>query len=145
MMLRTLTWQWMLLVAVLTGQATAQAQGTPDMSLLQYSGPDRAQRLLAAAKKEGSLTFYTTIAEKDIPTIVLPFEKKYGIKINIWRAGTDKVLQRTVAEAAARRYEVDAIHFGSPEMEALHREKILQPVNSPYFKELIPGALPAHH
>ena len=145
-MLRALIWQWALplLVAALAGQATVQAQGTPDMSLLQYSGPDRAQRLLAAAKKEGSLTFYTTIAEKDIPTIVLPFEKKYGIKINIWRAGTDKVLQRTLAEAAARRYEVDAIHFGSPEMEALHREKILQPVNSPYFKELIPGALPAH-
>ena len=146
MMLRILIWQWILplLVAALAGQATAQAQGTPDMSLLQYNGPDRAQRLLAAAKKEGSLTFYTTIAEKDIPTIVLPFEKKYGIKINIWRAGTDKVLQRTVSEAAARRYEVDAIHFGSPEMEALHREKILQPVSSPYFRELIPGALPAH-
>lgn len=145
-MFRTLIWQWMLslLVAVLAGQATVQAQGAPDMSLLQYQGADRAQRLLAAAKKEGSLTFYTTIAEKDIPTIVLPFEKKYGIKLNIWRAGTDKVLQRTLAEAAARRYEVDAIHFGSPEMEALHREKILQPVNSPYFKELIPGALPAH-
>ena len=145
-MMHRLIRQWIpLLFAAALAGPTAQAQGTPDMSLLQYSGPDRAQRLLAAAKKEGSLTFYTTIAEKDIPTIVLPFEKKYGIKINIWRAGTDKVLQRTVAEAAARRYEVDAIHFGSPEMEALHREKILQPVNSPYFKELIPGALPAHH
>ena len=145
-MFRALIWHWMLplLAAALAGQATVQAQGTPDVSLLQYAGPDRAQRLLAAAKKEGSLTFYTTIAEKDIPTIVLPFEKKYGIKINIWRAGTDKVLQRTLAEAAARRYEVDAIHFGSPEMEALHREKILQPVTSPYFRELIPGALPAH-
>ena len=129
---RKLIRQWiaLLFTAMVAGPALPQ---TPDMSLLQYSGPDRAQRLLAAAKKEGSLTFYTTIAEKDIPTIVLPFEKKYGIKLNIWRAGTDKVLQRTLSEAAARRYEVDAIHFGSPEMEALHREKVLQPVNSPYF------------
>src|SRR5207253_2717789 len=39
---------------------------------------------------------------------------------------------------------VDVIHFGSPEMEALHREKILQPVASPYFKDLIPGAVPRH-
>lgn len=72
-MLRTPICQWMLplLVAALAGQVTVQAQvrGTPDMSLLQYNGPDRAQRLLASAKKEGSLTFYTTIAEKDIPTI----------------------------------------------------------------------------
>ncbi len=122
----------------------AQSRDAPDASLLQYAGADRAQRLLAAAKKEGSFTFYTTIAEKDLPTIIGPFEKKYGIKVNTWRAGTDKVLQRTLSEAAARRYDVDAIHFGSPEMEALHREQILQPVASPYFKELIPGAVPGH-
>ena len=132
----------MLLTAFAAGQVMAQA--VPDASLLQYAGADRAQRLLAAAKKEGSFTFYTTIAEKDLPTIIGPFEKKYGIKVNIWRAGTDKVLQRTLSEAAARRYDVDAIHFGSPEMEALHREQILQAVASPYFKELIPGAVPAH-
>ena len=62
----------------------------------------------------------------------------------MWRAGTDKILQRTLAEATAKRYEVDAIHFGSPEMEALHREQILQPVSSPYFRQLIQGAVPAH-
>jgi iron(III) transport system substrate-binding protein len=133
-----------ILAASFAGAVLAQQKGAPDASLLQYQGPDREQKLLAAARKEGSITFYTTIAEKDLPTIVGPFEKKYGIKLNIWRAGTDKVLQRTLSEAAARRFEVDAIHFGSPEMEALHREKVLQPVASPHFKELISGALPAH-
>src|SRR3990172_6923955 len=133
-----------LLGSMYAGAALAQSSGAPDYSLLQYQGPDRAQRVLAAAKKEGSLTFYTTIAEKDLPIIVLRLEKKYGIKLNIWRAGTDKVLQRTLAETAARRYEVDAIHFGSPEMEAVHREEVLQPVNSPYLKELVPDALMAH-
>ena len=120
------------------------ARAEPDYSLLQYEGADRAERLLAAAKKEGSFTLYTTFAEKDIPVLIGPFEKKYGIKVNVWRAGTDKILQRTLAEAAARRYEVDAIHFGSPEMEALHREKILQPVSSPFFRQLVQGAVPAH-
>src|SRR5437879_10873997 len=100
--------------------------------------------LLAAARKEGSITCYTTIAEKDLVTIVRPFEKKHGIKVDIWRAGTDKVLQRTLSEAAGRRFDVDVIHFGSPEMEALHRERILQPVASPHFKELIQGAVPGH-
>src|SRR5204862_158562 len=73
-----------------------------------------------------------------------PFEAKYGVKVSIWRAGTDKVLQRTLAEAAARKYDVDLIHFGSPEMEALSREKILQAVNSPVHKDLQPGSVPAH-
>src|SRR6267142_2994888 len=94
------------------------------------AGADRMQRIVAAAKKEGTLTMYTTFAEKDQPTLINPFEAKYGVKVNIWRAGTDKVLQRTLAEASARKYNVDLIHYGSPEMEALSREKILQAVNS---------------
>ncbi len=113
-------------------------------TLFDYSGTDRMERIVAAAKKEGRLTMYTTFAEKDQPTLVKPFEAKYGVKVVIWRAGTDKVLQRTLAEAAARKYDVDLIHFGAPEMEALSREKILQAVNSPVHKDLQPGSVPAH-
>ena len=123
--------------ALLAGGAGAQ-------TLFNYSGTDRMAKIVAAAKKEGTLTLYTTFAEKDQPTLIKPFEAKYGVKVNIWRAGTDKVLQRTLAEAAARKYDVDAIHFGSPEMEALSREKILQAVSSPLHKELQPGSVPAH-
>jgi len=131
---------WLMgLVAGAAGLALAQ-----DASLAQYEGADRMERIVAAAKKEGTLTLYTTIAEKDLPVIVKPFEQKYGIKVNVWRAGTDKVLQRTVTENQAKKYEVDAIHFGSPEMEALSREKILLPVSSPAHKDLIPGAVPKH-
>src|SRR5437879_11237083 len=118
---------------------SAGAQG-----LFDYSGPDRMAKLTAAAKKEGTVTMYTTFAEKDQPTLLKPFEAKYGVKVSIWRAGTDKVLQRTLAEAAARKYDVDLIHFGSPEMEALSREKILQAVNSPVHRDLQPGSVPAH-
>jgi iron(III) transport system substrate-binding protein len=123
--------------ALLAGEAAAQA-------LFNYSGADRMEKIIAAAKKEGTLTLYTTFAEKDQPTLIKPFEAKYGVKVSIWRAGTDKVLQRTLAEAAAKKYDVDAIHFGSPEMEALSREKILQAVSSPLHKELQPGSVPSH-
>src|SRR5689334_12027503 len=112
--------------------------------LFDYGGPDRMQKIATAAKKEGSLTMYTTFAERDQPTLIKPFEAKYGVKVNVWRAGTDKVLQRTLAEASARKYNVDVIHFGSPEMEALSREKILQAVNSPVHRDLQPGSVPAH-
>ena len=113
-------------------------------NLATYEGADRISRIAAAARMEGALTLYTTIAEKDLPTIIKPFEEKYGVKVTVWRAGTDKVLQRTVQEARAGRNEVDAIHFGSPEMEALSREKILQPVASPAHKDLVAGSVPAH-
>ncbi len=122
----------------------ALAQGAAAQALFDYAGPDRMQKIAAAAKKEGTLTMYTTFAEKDQPALFKPFEAKYGVKIVVWRAGTDKVLQRTLAEAAARKYDVDVIHFGSPEMEALSREKILQAVRSPVHGDLQPGSVPAH-
>lgn len=127
------------LALAVAGAALAQA------SLATYTGADRLDKIVAAAKKEGTLTLYTTIAEKDVPPLVKPFEAKYGIKVVVWRAGTDKVLQRTLAEAAANRNDVDVVHFGSPEMEALSREKILQRVDSPVYRDLLPGSVPAHH
>ena len=103
-------------------------------------GPDR----LAAAKREGTLTLYTTIAEKDLPTLIKPFESKYGVKVVVWRAGTSNVLQRAVAEANAKKYDMDVVHIGSPEMEALAREQILLPVTSPVQNDLQPGSVPSH-
>ena len=88
-----------MLFASLVGGGAALAQ-TP---LAIYEGADRLDRIVAAAKKEGTLTLYTTIAEKDLPLLIKPFETKYGIKVNIWRAGTDKVLQRCQSAYSRRR------------------------------------------
>ena len=132
--------QWIVFAAAGLAASVTLAQA----NLATYEGADRMDRIVAAAKKEGALTLYTTIAEKDLPILIKPFETKYGIKVNVWRAGTDKVLQRTLAEASAKRREVDVVHFGSPEMEALSREKVLQPVSSPVYRDLVPGSVPKH-
>jgi iron(III) transport system substrate-binding protein len=124
--------------------APAHAQSAQVQDLATYQGADRLERLAAAAKKEGTFTLYTSFAEKDLPTIIPPFEKKYGVKARVWRASTVTVLQRAVSEAAAKRYDVDVILMSAPEMEALHREKLLQPVNSPQHRNLVAGAVPAH-
>jgi iron(III) transport system substrate-binding protein len=126
--------------------AAALAMALPALaeSLATYEGADRMAKIAAAAKAEGSLTLYTTIAEKDLAAIIKPFERKYGVTVNVWRAGTDKVLQRAVAEARAKRYTMDAVHFGAPEMEALSREKILLAVSSPVHRDLQPGSVPGH-
>jgi iron(III) transport system substrate-binding protein len=137
-------WARLCKVSALSVLAVAAALAQAQTPLATYEGADRMTRLVEAAKKEGTLTLYTTIAEKDLPTLVKPFEAKYGIKVVVWRAGTDKVLQRALAEAAAKRDEMDVVHFGSPEMEALSREKVLQAVKSPTYKLLAPGSVPAH-
>jgi iron(III) transport system substrate-binding protein len=49
-----------------------------------------------------------------------------------------------VTEARAGRFEVDIFDTNGPEMESLHREKILQEVKSPYLADLIPQAIMPH-
>lgn len=116
---------------------------TPDLNeLLALQGNARIQTLVEGAKKEGELSIY--LAHPSIPLVAAAFTKKYGIKVKTWRAGSENVLQRTISQAQAKQYEVDLVENNAPEMEALHREKLLQELNSPYFSDLMPQAIPAH-
>jgi iron(III) transport system substrate-binding protein len=131
--------------AVLATQMTmAQTSAAVIATATQLDGADRTQKLVDGAKREQTLTFYTSMAAKDSALLVSGFEKKYGIKVVVWRSGKQHVLQRVITEARAGRNEVDLISLPSPEMEALHREKLLQPVRAPLQNDLIPVALPAH-
>lgn len=58
-----------------------------------YTGPDREQRLLEGAKREGQLNIYSSMTAPDLDAVTDAFQKKYGIKVNAWRAGSEKVLQ----------------------------------------------------
>jgi len=131
----------MRLLLLLAGLAfgAAQAQGPAS-----YEGTDRQQKLVAGAKKEGELTLYTSAQTDDIGAVAKAFEAKYGIKVNLWRAGSEKVMQRAVVEARGGRHAVDVIETNGPELEMLHREQILQAVKSPHLADLIPAAVRPH-
>jgi iron(III) transport system substrate-binding protein len=109
-----------------------------------YDGADRAQRLVEGAKKEGTVVIYTSAPPDDMAILAAAFEKKRGVKLQVWRASSEKVVQRTVTEARGNRFEVDIIETNGPDIEALHREKLLQEVRSPHLADLIPGAIPPH-
>jgi len=128
-----------LFLAVLAIPAFAQ-----DTSLLRYEGADRVQKLTGLAKKEGWFMLYTSFAEKDLPRLTAAFEKRYGVKVRVWRSASEKVLQRAVIETGAGRHEFDAIHTSALEMEALYREKVLQPVAPAHGVQLLAGALRPH-
>jgi iron(III) transport system substrate-binding protein len=136
-----------LALAVLAAAIPAQAQVKPNATAADvalYAGPDRLQKLVEGAKKEGELNLYTSAQADDIGAVAAAYEKKYGIKVTLWRASSEKVLQRAVAEARAGRRSMDIAETNGPEMESMHREKILQPVKSPYLADLIAPALLPH-
>jgi iron(III) transport system substrate-binding protein len=136
-----------LALALLLDAASAAAQVRPFASLEEmasYQGADRTQRLIEGAKKEGALSMYTSAQGDDMGALVAAFEKKYGIKVGMWRASSEKVLQRAVTETRANRFAVDVMETNGPELESMHREKILQKVASPHHANLIAPALRPH-
>jgi iron(III) transport system substrate-binding protein len=126
----------------LTGRAQVKPGATAaDVAL--YTGADRMEKLVAGAKKEGTLSVYTSLQTADIGRLGAAFEKKYGIKMVPWRAGSEGIVNRTIQEARANRFTVDIIETNGPELESLHRENVLQLVRSPHLADLIaPAVLP---
>src|SRR3954464_15564070 len=124
--------------------AAAQPAPGPHRQLYMDQGADREQRMLEGAKKEKQVTVYTSLNLKDSVPISQAFEKKYGVKVELWRSSSEKVLQRALTEARAGRFSVDAFELNGPEMEALYREGLLDEYWSPHFKTLPPAAFPRH-
>jgi len=124
--------------------AAAQPAAGPHRPIYMYQGADRDQRMLEAARKEKQVTVYTSLNLKDSVPITQAFEKKYGVKVELWRSSSEKVLQRALTEARAGRFAVDAFELNGPEMEALYREGLLEEFYSPHFKTLPPAAFPKH-
>src|SRR5216683_1970003 len=113
-------------------------------AIYQYSGPDRDQRLVERAKQEGVVVIYTSLAPTESQPLAQAFEKKYRVKVELWRALSDKVVQRAVTEAQGRRFAVDVVETNGPEMEMLAREKLLAEFHSPYLADLPSAAIPPH-
>jgi iron(III) transport system substrate-binding protein len=124
--------------------APALAQSPTLAELAAYAGPDRTQRLVAGAKREGAVNIYSSMTVDDMKIISSGFEKKYGIKLQAWRASSEDILQRVLIEARGGRSEVDAIETSSLEMESLYREGMLQRVNSLLLADIAPAAIRPH-
>ncbi len=130
------------LAAVPASAQSKKIESTAEIALSQ--DPDRLSRLIEGARKEGVLNFYAAMPAEDITLLVDAFSKKYGVKVNVWRSGSENLIRRITTEARAKRFEVDIIQNNAPAMEPLRREKLLQQVNSPTHRELMPQAVPAH-
>jgi iron(III) transport system substrate-binding protein len=133
-----------LLALSLCGLAAAQGRVSTAADISAYAGPDRTERLMAGAKKEGTVTVYTSANVDDMAVLTSAFEKKYGVKVRVWRGSSENLIQRSVTEARGGRYDADVFETGGAAMESLHREKLLQPLKPPSLADLDPAALTAH-
>jgi iron(III) transport system substrate-binding protein len=135
--------RWPALLLALSAATLAYGQER-NRAIYLYQGADRAERLVAQARKEGSLSLYSTMTLEDATPLLAAFEKKYGLKVRMWRAVNQKLVQRAVAEARAGQHAVDAFEGSGPGLEILHQEGLLEKFHSPMFADIPREAFPRH-
>ena len=132
-----------LLASLAATLAFAQSAQKND-EIFRYRGADRDAKLVERARQEGTLSLYTSLAPTESKPLAEAFEKKYGVKVDLWRALSDKVVQRVVTEAQGNRHTVDVVETNGPEMEAIAQEKLLAEIHSPYIADLPADGIQPH-
>jgi iron(III) transport system substrate-binding protein len=126
--MRAAIWPTLVAVTLFGGPALAQ-EFTPD--------PVDA----AAAKREGSVSWYTSTPVKAAQYIATEFERQTGIKVELLRTGGGEVIRRFQQEAAAGRFAADVITMS--DMSAandLARRGRFVPFRPMGFDKVIPDA-----
>jgi iron(III) transport system substrate-binding protein len=97
------------------GQPTAAEGVYAEIGAL--SGDERRNRLVEMAAQEGkTLSIYTSM-NADIADIVVPaFEQQFGIHVELYRADSETILQRTLQEASANFAGADIVETNATEM-----------------------------
>jgi iron(III) transport system substrate-binding protein len=116
-----------------------------------FAAPVRAQEFRpdpvdeAAAKREGSVTWYTSTPVASGQAIAKAFEAKYGIKVELLRTGGQNVLRRFQQEADAGRIVVDVITMSDMSAaNALTKKGAFVPFKPIGFDKIIPDAKEAN-
>ena len=107
------------------------------LALSQVANPD----LMAQAKKEGRVVWYTTVSIPESKQFIDMFEKQYPfIKVDLLRSGSGALVNRIVSEYAAKNYSVDVMQGTSSRggFTALKQRNILGRYESPEHKFLAP-------
>jgi len=112
-------------------------------SLDGLSLKQREAKLYDLAKKEGgTLSWYTSLSKLIGPAVVKAFEAKYpGIKVDMYRGGSEDVTARVYQEANSGTAGADVVETNGTEMLFFqHRKNILIPYRGSPYAQQIPKA-----
>jgi iron(III) transport system substrate-binding protein len=110
---------------------------------LLVAGPAMAQTFtpdtvdMAAAKKEGAVTWYTSTPVGPAQKIANMFQAETGIKVELFRSGGSAVLRRFLQEIDARRVVADVMTISDPAgVSALIKRDLLVPFRPRNFDKI---------
>ena len=111
---------WLVLMLFLPAAAWAQSGANP--------------KLVEAAKKEGEVVYYTTMTLDQSKIVADRFEKKYGIKVNLFRTGGGPLLNKIFTEARGGRYDWDLVVGRGEMVLPMMERKLVAAYRSPESK-----------
>ena len=112
------------------------------LGLIFSAGPLPAQDArLEAAKKEGKVVWYTSLALTSSEKVAKLFEAAYpGIKVEVHRTGSERILQRVMQELQANIKIADVVHTSDAGHYVLLKDKKLLLKYTPAGIDGFPGA-----
>ncbi|MSP37305.1 MAG: extracellular solute-binding protein [Deltaproteobacteria bacterium] len=103
------------------------------------------EKTLELAKKEGRVSFYTSMGADESKMVADAFQAKYpAIKVEITRLGSEKLLQRMLNEYRAGSHLFDTVTNSGMEIVMLGRAKMLARHMTPEFSSFMPESRDAN-
>ncbi|HME61895.1 MAG TPA: extracellular solute-binding protein [Candidatus Binatia bacterium] len=101
-----------------------------------YNKPDRQQVIIGGAKKEGKISWYTSlIVDQVVRPVKEAFEKEYPfLQVEYFRGNSERLVQKMFSEYQGKRYEVDIVD-GTVTAPMVKKGGYLQRFYSPQLAE----------
>jgi len=99
------------------------------------------EKTIELAKKEGRVSFYTSMGADESKMVGDAFQAKFpAIRVEITRLGSEKLLQRIITESRAGSHLFDAVTNSGMEIHMLGKMKLLARHVPPEFSSFLPDS-----
>lgn len=95
--------------------------------------------LIAAAKKDGTLTLYGALTAVQLRAIAQRFETAYGVTVQVLRIESTSIPSRILTEERAGRDDADVVSDSGFEIDLLKRQGVLAQYRPPEDRDLLAG------
>lgn len=108
------------------GIALAQNRESALATIMKLPAAERQAQLLAGAKKENGLVWYSSTTAEDALALIKKFNEQHpSIQIQHFRSSSEKLLERILAESRANAFKADLVALPELELSIMIKRKLL--------------------
>jgi iron(III) transport system substrate-binding protein len=97
----------------------------------KLSGPERQKQLLSGAKTDGKAVLYGNLNAEQLEKLRVDFEKRYQLKLEVYRASGERISNRLITEARGGQFLADVVGPSNEHLPALMKAGLVGRYDSP--------------